>query len=185
MDVSEFITEKREHKKAYTKTTRKDGTKVVIVDHSRVKPSDKFEIEMLVKAGYEIQKKKEDITKDEMLKYVKENYEPKEFEILEKWFEKIGTIENGKKVTFLTVKNLFKDRYIFFPKGKDYTYKNNEEKEQRYKRAFAEHQKELRKEYGSNAEASIHATQTATQETTNQDRPHNDNNKNNNKHHNN
>lgn len=182
MNVSEFITEKREHKKAYTKTIRKDGTRVVIVDYSRIKPSDKFEIEMLVKAGYEIQKKKEDITKDEMIKYVKDNYEPKELEILENWFEKIGTIKNNKQVTFLTVKNWFKDRYIFYPKGKDYKYKNNEEKQARYERTFAEHQKELKKKYEGNAEANPKETQTA-----HQDRPHNDNNnnKNNNNHNNN
>lgn len=145
-EVDEFLPQKKERRKGYTVSTRQDGTNVVIVDHKRITPAEKLEVEMLVKANYEIKSKRADISKTDMIRYVKNNYDAEEQAVLQKELEKINTTdENDIKVTFMTVKSWFKNRYKYYPKGKDYKY-SDAEKQARYERTFEAHQKELKAE---------------------------------------
>ncbi len=142
----EFITEQRKNKKIYEISTRQDGTRVVIYDPRNLKPADKEEIQMLVNSGCIPQRKRKDITKDDMIKYVKENYDEIEVKILENKLATINeTNDKNKKITFITIKTWFRDRYIYYPKGKDYQF-SNKEKQERYINAFNEHIKKLKNE---------------------------------------
>lgn len=143
-EYNEFLAVKKERKPGYTTSTREDGTNVVIVDQKRITKAEKFNVEMLVKSGYEIKSKKKDITRNDMIRYVKKNYDEAELKILEAELNKINTETNNKtKITFMTVKSWFKERYIFYPKGIDYKYKD-QEKQERYIKAFNKHKNELR-----------------------------------------
>lgn len=143
-EYDEFLAVKKERKPGYTTSTREDGTNVVIVDQKRITKAEKFNVEMLVKSGYEIKSKKKDITRNDMIRYVKKNYDEAELKILEAELNKINTETKDKtKITFMTVKSWFKERYIFYPKGIDYKYKD-QEKQERYIKAFNKHKNELR-----------------------------------------
>lgn len=143
-EYDEFLAVKKERKPGYTTSTREDGTNVVIVDQKRMTKAEKFNVEMLVKSGYEIKSKKKDITRNDMIRYVKKNYDEAELKVLEAELNKINTETTDKtKITFMTVKNWFKERYIFYPKGIDYKYKD-QEKQERYIKAFNKHKNELR-----------------------------------------
>lgn len=143
-EYNEFLAVKKERKPGYTTSTREDGTNVVIVDQKRITKAEKFNVEMLVKSGYEIKSKKKDITRNDMIRYVKKNYDEAELKILEAELNKINTETKDKtKITFMTVKSWFKERYIFYPKGIDYKYKD-QEKQERYIKAFNKHKNELR-----------------------------------------
>lgn len=143
-EYNEFLAVKKERKPGYTTSTREDGTNVVIVDQKRITKAEKFNVEMLVKSGYEIKSKKKDITRNDMIRYVKKNYDEAELKTLEAELNKINTETNNKtKITFMTVKSWFKERYIFYPKGIDYKYKD-QEKQERYIKAFNKHKNELR-----------------------------------------
>ena len=143
-EYNEFLAIKKERKPGYTTSTREDGTKVVIVDQKRITKAEKFNVEMLVKSGYEIKSKKKDITRNDMIRYVKKNYDEAELKILEAELNKINTETKDKtKITFMTVKSWFKERYIFYPKGIDDKYKD-QEKQERYIKAFNKHKNEIR-----------------------------------------
>lgn len=179
----EFITKPKTRRTPYTTNTRADGTKTVTFDIKKLKPADKEAVEMLVKAGYMPIRKRPDITKEDMIKYVKENYDQEEQDILSHKLESINTTENDKLVTFATVKSWFKNRYIYYPKGLKYNFGNTtsaKEKKERFLKAFNDHKNKLK------ADNRTQAPMNAPKEDTHQEQPQdtNNHNKNNNKHHN-
>lgn len=169
---NEFITKHRENKPPYTLSTRADGTKIITIDRRRkITPAYKEIIEMLVKVGYIPSTKKTDITKADMIKYVKENYDQEELELLNEQFESINSTneENDKMITFATVKSWFKNRYIYYPKGQNFNFGRTtkaQEKKERFLKVFNEHKQELR-----NADKGTQEIQNATHEDKNQEQP--------------
>lgn len=143
---NEFITQKKERGKPYEFSKREDGTKIIIYNPVKMKPADYNEIQMYIANGYILERKRKDITKADMIRYVKKNYDPKEQEILKNELSKVNKedTDNGK-ITFMTIKSWFKDRYIYYPKGKDYKYKD-QEKQKRYNKAFQEHIEVLKRQ---------------------------------------
>lgn len=185
--VEEFITKSRERKKPYELSTKPDGTKIITIDRSRkISPADKEYIEMLIKADYIPVDKRKDITKADMLKYVKNNYDKKEFDLLNKKIDEINSEDpiTSKKITFTTVKSWFTHRYIFYPKGLDWNFGTSttaKEKKERFIEVFKKHQEELKKERG-NAEGEPKESIAKSAEDKEQGK--NDNDRNKNRHHN-
>ena len=111
--VEEFVTKHIEHKPPYTI----DKEKMTITIDRRIKktPADEKEIEMLIKAGYIPTTKRTDITKADMIRYVKSNYDKKELGLLQDKFNTINETdtETGNLITFATIKSWFKNRYVF------------------------------------------------------------------------
>ena len=185
VEVDEFKTTHREYKPPYTTEEKADGTKVVIIDRSKkIKPVDKEYIEMLVKAGYIPVSKRKDITKADMIKYVKDNYDQEEIDLFNKKLSTINEEENGKRVTFATIKSWFKARYVYYPKGINYNFGSNssaKEKKERFIKVFEEHRKELK------ADGRTQAPMNPPTEDIHQEQPqdiYNNNKNKNNKHHN-
>lgn len=149
----EFITKPREHKPPYELNTKPDGTKVIIIDKGRKKsPADKEYIAMLIQAGYIPVEKRTDITKSDMLKYVKNNYDQEEFNLLNEKLEEINqqNEETSKKITYATVKSWYKNRYIFYPKGLDWNFGTSttaKEKKEKFIQVFEEHKQALKKDW--------------------------------------
>lgn len=151
--VDEFKTKTREYKPPYQTEERADGTKIIKVDTKRkLTPRDREMIKAFELAGYKRIHKRKDITKADMIKYVKENYDQQELEILN---NKLNTIneeneENRKKITFATIKSWFKERYVYYPKGLDWNFGNTtsaKEKKERFIKVFNEHKIELKKDW--------------------------------------
>lgn len=176
---NEFITKHKTQRKPYTTSVRADGTKVVTFDMKRLKPADKVEIEMLVNAGYMPVRKRPDITKADMIKYVKENYEQEELNLLENKIESINTPnpeDSTKNITFATVKSWFKQRYIYYPKGLKYNFGNNaksQEKKERFLKVFVEHKENLKNDWIKPAEEP--KEEAKEQETSNKNKNKNKN----------
>ena len=137
-DFEEFMTEKKQSKKPYQKRIRKDGTKVVIADTSKLSPADRAEVEMLVQAGYDLKRKREDLNKSTMESYVRNNYDEKEL----KWWQN----EVAKSDNFMRLKKEFKETYIFYPKGTKYKY-SDDKKQERFENAFNSHKEDLSKKH--------------------------------------
>lgn len=178
--VEEFITKHREHKPPYTV----DREKMTIIIDRRVKktPADEKAIELLIKAGYIPTTKRTDITKADMTRYVKNNYDKKELELLQ---EKLDTInetdtETGNLITFATIKSWFKNRYVYYPKGIKWNFGKStsaQEKKERFLKAFEEHKEELKKDW---ADSRPQVPLNTQKEVTHQEQPQD----NKNKHHN-
>ena len=151
--MEEFITKSKERKKPYELSTKPDGTKIITIDRSRkISPADKEYIEMLIKANYIPVDKRKDITKADMLKYVKNNYAKEEFDLLNKKINEINSEDTAtrKKITFTTVKSWFTHRYVFYPKGLDWNFGKSttaKEKQERFIEVFKEHQEQLKKDW--------------------------------------
>lgn len=146
----EFITKTRKNKPPYEAIEKSDGTKIVYIDSRRkLKPRDKEYIEMLVKAGYIPKQKRTDITKDDMINYVKKNYDQEELNVLNEKFNTINLKDENTNnlITFATIKSWFKQTYIYYPKGINYNFGNNQkakDKKERFIKAFDEHKKALK-----------------------------------------
>lgn len=146
---NEFITKMREYKPPYETEERADGTKIVKIDTRRkLNPKDREIIKELIIAGYKEVHKRPDITKSDMIKYVKENYDQKEIELLNSKLDTINSInqENDKLITYATIKSWFKERYIYYPKGINWSFgktKSAKEKKERFIKVFNEHKKQL------------------------------------------
>ena len=147
---NEFITKNREYKPPYETEIRADGTKIVKIDTKRkLKPRDREMIQALVIAGYKEIYKRKDITMSEMIKYVKENYDQQELNLLKEKLDSINedNKENSRKITFATIKSWFKERYIYYPKGLNWNFgstKSAKEKKERFIKVFNEHKKALK-----------------------------------------
>lgn len=135
-DLNEFLTQSKAKKKPYTTHKRKDGTQVVVVETSKLTPADEKEVQMLVNSGFILKRKKEGITRTDMERYVQNNYGDQE---LDKLTDKL---DNDN---FMVVKKWFLERYVFYPRGIKDKF-NNEDKQARYEKAFAEHKKKLEAE---------------------------------------
>lgn len=135
-DLNEFLTQSKVKKKPYKTHKRKDGTQVVVVETSKLTPADKEEVQMLVNSGFILKRKKEGITRNDMEKYVQNNYGDQE---LNKLTDKL---DNNN---FMVVKKWFLERYVFYPRGIKDKF-NNEEKQAKYIKAFTEHKKQLEAE---------------------------------------
>lgn len=123
---NEFITKNREYKPPYETIVRPDGTKIVKIDTKRkLKPKDREMIQALVIAGYKEIYKRKDITRSEMIKYVKGNYDEQELDLLNEKLDSINSENEGdrKKITFVTIKSWFKERYIYYPKGLNWNFR--------------------------------------------------------------
>lgn len=150
--VDEFKTTHREYKPPYETEERADGTKIVKVDTRRkLTPRDREMIKEFELAGFKRVHKRQDITKADMIKYVKENYDQKELDLLNRQLDSINSQneETDKKVTFATIKSWFKARYVYYPKGINYNFGNNsnaKDKKERFIKVFEEHRKELNRE---------------------------------------
>lgn len=146
---NEFISKAREYKAPYETEERADGTKIVKIDTRRkLTPRDREIIKELIIAGYKEVHKRPDITKADMIKYVKENYDQREIDLLNKKLDTINSInqENDKLVTYATIKSWFKERYIYYPKGINWSFgktKSAKEKKERFIKVFNEHKKQL------------------------------------------
>lgn len=149
---NEFITKPREYKAPYETEERADGTKIVKIDTRRkLTPRDREMIKELIIAGYKEVHKRRDITRSDMIKYVKENYEQEELDLLNKQLDSMNSIseETKKTITFATIKSWFKARYIYYPKGLNWNFgktKSAREKKERFTAVFAEHKKKLKEE---------------------------------------
>lgn len=148
--VDEFKTKKREYKPPYETLEREDGTKIIKIDTRRkLTPRDREMIKAFELAGYKRIHKRKDITRADMIKYVKENYDQQELEILN---NKLNTIneeneENNKNTTFATIKSWFKKRYVYYPKGLDWNFGKTtsaKEKKERFIKVFEEHKKNIK-----------------------------------------
>lgn len=176
---NEFISKHREYKPPYETEERADGTKIVKIDTRRkLTPKDREMIKALIIAGYKEVHKRKDVSKSDMIKYVKENYDQNEIDLLNKKLESINTTENEKLVTFATIKSWFKSRYIYYPKGLNWNFGKTmsaKEKQERFMKVFNEHKRELAESGKRILAEEIHESQ-----------PQNDNNNNSNnndKHH--
>lgn len=174
----EFITKHREHKPPYTV----DREKMTIIIDRKVKktPADEKEIEMLIKAGYIPTTKRTDITKADMTRYVKNNYDKKELELLQGKLDTINETdtETGNLITFATIKSWFKNRYVYYPKGIKWNFGKStsaQEKKERFLKAFEEHKEELKKDW---ADSRPQVPLNAQKEVTHQEQPQNNKNHN-------
>lgn len=189
--VDEFITRHRENKPPYETEERADGTKIVKVDTRRkLKPRDREMIKAFELAGYKRINKRIDITRADMINYVKENYDQEELDLLNKQLNSINSInkENGKQITFATIKSWYNARYIYYPKGINWNFGKTtsaKEKKERFTKVFAEHKKQLQEERRKGGEPK--ELLNTPKEDTDQEQPqqpqNNNNNNNNNKHH--
>lgn len=180
--VDEFITRHRENKPPYETEERADGTKIVKVDTRRkLKPRDREMIKAFELAGYKRVDKRKDITKSDMIKYVKENYDQEELDLLYKQLDSINSVNkenNNKIITFATIKSWYKARYIYYPKGINWNFGNTtsaKEKKERFTKVFAEHKKQLQEERRKGGEPKEDTKQELPQQP--------QENNNNNKHH--
>lgn len=178
--VEEFITKHREYKPPYT--VDKEKMTITIDRRKKKTPAEEKEIEMLIKAGYIPTTKRTDITKADMIRYVKNNYDKKELELLQIKLNTINEtdIETGNLITFATIKSWFKNRYIYYPKGINWNFgksKSAQEKKERFLNVFEEHKEELKKDW---ADSRPQAPLNTPKENTYKEQTQN----NNNKHHN-
>ena len=178
----EFITKHREHKPPYTVDREK---MTITIDRRKKKtPADEKEIEMLIKAGYIPVTKRTDITRSDMIKYVKSNFDKGEMDLLQTKLNTINEIdkETENKITFATIKSWFKSRYVYYPKGINWNFGKTEsakDKKARFLKVFEEHKEELKKDWAKNE---IQAPATLPKEETHEEQQNNNNN-NKNKHH--
>lgn len=151
--VDEFKTKTREYKTPYETEERADGTKIIKVDTRRkLTPRDREMIKAFELEGYKRVHKRRDITMSDMIKYVKDNYDQQELEILNSELDTINKENktNGKKITFTTIKSWFKERYVYYPKGINWNFgktKSAKEKKERFIKVFDEHKAELKKDW--------------------------------------
>lgn len=151
--VDEFKTKTREYKPPYETQIKANGEKIVKIDTRRkLTPKDREIIKELIINGYREVHKRRDITRADMIKYVKENYDQEELDLLNKELESINSInkENGNSITFATIKSRFKARYIYYPKGINWNFgktKSAREKKERFIKVFDEHKEELKKDW--------------------------------------
>ena len=146
----EFITKSKPKKPAFETKVREDGQPIVVIDRKRVTPADDKIINALIIGGHKPVYKRADISKNDMIRYVKNNYDKEELQVL---MEKLNTMsttdeETDTLITFATIKSWFKKRYKYYPKGINYNFgksKTGQEKKERFIKAFEEHKRELKR----------------------------------------
>lgn len=151
--VEEFKTKHREYKPPYETEIKGNGTKIIRIDTRRkLTPRDREMIKEFELSGYKIVYKKRDITMSDMRKYVKDNYDKRELDLLNSKLDTINSEnkENGKNTTYTTIKSWFNSRYVYYPKGLAWNFgktKSAKEKKERFIKVFDEHKEELKKDW--------------------------------------